>query len=73
MDVELTPEPDESTRRAVAVALARLSVGGRATGPYASPWRVAGLTEAAEPVQLVGEGDEAYGCSPRSIRGVTRA
>jgi hypothetical protein len=72
----ILPEPDVRTRRVVAAALARFPVG---IDPphlgYASRWRLAGLAEA---VQSGAADDEerapaGYGCSPRSIRGVTRA
>jgi hypothetical protein len=76
VDLVFLPEPDEWTRRAVAAALARFPV---AIDPshlgYASRWRLAGLAEA---VQSGWADDEeckpgGYGCSPRIIRGVTRA
>ena len=75
MDLRLLPEPDEPTQRAVARALAgsgAAPVAGHEA--YASRWRLAGL---AESVGAGPEEEEAaprvYGCSPRSMRGVTRA
>ena len=72
----MIPEPDEPTRRAVALALAGLRV---VLDPphdvYASRWRLASLAESVESGGLADEsrGSKSYRRSPRSIRGVTRA
>ena len=76
VDVWLSPEPDGATQRAVAAALAQLPVvGGQPHEAYMSAWRLAGLAEAGESrgVDEDRETPGAYGFSPRSIRGVTRA
>ena len=80
MALVLVPEPDEPTRRAVAVALAGSPAANGAYEAYASAWRLAGLAEAAGLAEGFGAGgdedglrDRRYARSPRSSLGVTRA
>ena len=77
MELRLLPEPDEPTRRAVARALAASdALASDERGAYASRWRLAGLAEGVASRTGADEDEappRAYGCSPRSIRGVTRA
>jgi hypothetical protein len=49
MDVEIRPEPDDDERGAIVSALARAGVAEPTPPGYDSPWRAAGLREAAEP------------------------
>lgn len=46
MELEITPEPDDAEREAIAAALARGPVEPPA---YVSPWRRAAVAEAVEP------------------------
>ncbi len=72
----MIPEPDEPTRRAVALALAGSPVAFHPPHEvYASRWRLAGLAESVESGELADErrGQGPYRRSPRSNRGVTRA
>lgn len=77
VDLRLLPKPDEPTQRAVASAVVESGVlAGQPHEAYASRWRLAGLAEGV--ASGAGAEDEeaalrAYGCSPRSSRGVTRA
>ena len=76
VELQLLPEPDGPTRRAVAAALAHSPMAAASPGEaYASHWRLAGLAEsvAADLFDDEGRGLRSYGCSPRSSRGVTRA
>ena len=77
VDLRLLPEPDDTTQRAVASAVAKSGV--LAVQPhegYASRWRLAGLAEGVASGAGADEEEAAprvYSCSPRSIRGVMRA
>ena len=66
MDVDVTPLPEDTERRALLLALelADLPEGE----PYGQAWRVAGLREGVDD-----EADVSYAFSPRSTRGATRA
>ena len=63
MDVEITPEPTESERRAILEALEEEDLASLAP----SPWRRAGLGPGPE------EEDDQAVAPPRQRRGATRA
>jgi hypothetical protein len=69
VDVEITPEPGRSERRALLQALERVRHRNEADEPYRQAWRAAGLREAID--EEDGDGDYAF--LPRSTRGATRA
>ena len=46
VELEISPEPDEAERDAIAAALAQPDA---APAPYLSPWRRAAIAEALEP------------------------
>ncbi len=48
MEVEVTPEPEDDERQALLSALAPPADRPPARASYESPWRLAGLREAAE-------------------------
>jgi hypothetical protein len=48
MEVEIRPQPDDEEREAIVAALARAGVEAPHSPGYESPWRAAGLREAAD-------------------------
>jgi hypothetical protein len=48
VDVEIRPQPDDEEREAIVAALARARVDVPRPHGYESPWRTAGLREAAD-------------------------
>jgi hypothetical protein len=68
MDLDVTPTPGPTERRALLLALGRAEATARTGDPYRQAWRVAGLRESVE-----NEDEDGYAFSPRSTRGATRA
>ena len=68
MHVDVTPPLEDDERRALLLALERVSAPASDGDPYRRAWRVAGVRESVE-----GEEDVVYAFSPRSTRGATRA
>ena len=77
MQLELSPPPVEGVTAAVTKAVERSGVDlSDASAAYVSPWRAAGLAEAAErtpPAPVPHDGQVYSALPPRSTRGATRA
>jgi hypothetical protein len=69
MDVEITPEPAPTERRALLLALEQANLRGSTAEIPRNAWRVAALCEAVD----AEDADLRYAFSPRSTRGATRA